>query len=250
MARNTRPGSSPSVVPMLRTISRALARRQGYDLRREGEEDRRRRGHRLAVDAAPARQLGRGGATALGRARRSARRARTLAPLLRSSSARARAAFGARRRPGLLSDQGHQPGAAHDADAVHGAHSCSGTRVTLVEGEKASPQDRSSVPSTSETPRTRSEPQEASAAALPRAEASPRAPSHAAADELPAEPPPLSRARSPDWADYRKCGPPVGSDPTQRRARTGVLWIRSACSSVAPGRRSLVLARYVNFREA
>jgi hypothetical protein len=49
------------------------------------------------------------------RARRAARRTRTLAPLLRSSSARARAAFRARRRQDLLPHQRHRPGATHDA---------------------------------------------------------------------------------------------------------------------------------------
>jgi hypothetical protein len=52
------------------------------------------------------------------RARRAARRARTLAPLLRSPSPRARAALGARGRQHLLPNQGQRKGASHDADAV------------------------------------------------------------------------------------------------------------------------------------
>jgi hypothetical protein len=61
------------------------------------------------------------------RARRSARRARTLDPLLRSSSPRAQAAFSARRWQDLLPYQKHRAGATHDADAVHGTPCCFGT---------------------------------------------------------------------------------------------------------------------------
>jgi hypothetical protein len=61
------------------------------------------------------------------RARRSARRARTLDPLLRSSSPRARAAVRARRRQDLLPHQGYRPGATHDAGAVPRAPCCFGT---------------------------------------------------------------------------------------------------------------------------
>jgi hypothetical protein len=56
-----------------------------------------------------------------------ARRARTLAPLLRSPSPRARAALGARGRHDLRPNQGQRKGASHDADAVYGAHCGVGT---------------------------------------------------------------------------------------------------------------------------